>query len=90
MSRLEELLRWVEFGGAWEVVARRGEVRVISLLRCDGGEEVSRLIDDDSELRDYVDARCQGLRCSDADARRSAHGDERTPPQHSNSPPVVA
>lgn len=55
MSDLDELRRWEDFGGAWELVARRGEVRVISLLRCDGGEEVSRLTSDDPDLRDYVD-----------------------------------
>ncbi len=55
MSALDDLRRWEDFGGAWEVVARRGEVRVVSMLRCDGGEEVSRLSSDDPDLRAYVD-----------------------------------
>jgi hypothetical protein len=57
VSTLEELRRWEDFGGTWEVVARQGDVRVISLLRCDGGEEVSRLTSDDPQLRTYVDGR---------------------------------
>jgi hypothetical protein len=57
VSDLEELRRWEDFGGAWELVAARGDVRVLSLLRCDGGEEVSRLTSDDADLRTYVDTR---------------------------------
>lgn len=56
MSDLDELRRWEDFGGTWEVVARRGDERVVSLLRCDGGEEVSRLTSDDPDLRSYVDS----------------------------------
>jgi hypothetical protein len=55
LTALEDLRRWEDFGGVWEVVARQGDVRVLSLLRCDGGEEVSRLTSDDADLRDYVD-----------------------------------
>jgi hypothetical protein len=58
VSDLGELRRWEDFGGSWEVLARRGDVRVISLLRCDGGEEVSRLTSAEPDLRDYVDAHC--------------------------------
>ena len=57
MSDLDELRRWEDFGGTWEVVARHGERRVVSLLRCDGGEEVSRLTSEDADLRAYVDER---------------------------------
>ena len=57
MSALDDLRRWEEFGGVWEIAARRGDVRVLSLLRCDGGEEVSRLTSDDADLRAYVDER---------------------------------
>jgi hypothetical protein len=57
MSDLDELRRWVDFGGTWEVVARQGDLRVIALLRCDGGEEASRLVSNEPELRSYVDAR---------------------------------
>lgn len=57
MSALEDLRRWEAFGGTWELVARQGDVRVVSLLRCDGGEEVGRLTSDDPDLRAYVDRR---------------------------------
>jgi hypothetical protein len=57
MSDLDELRRWVDFGGTWEVVARQGDLRVIALLQCDGGEEASRLVSNEPELRSYVDAR---------------------------------
>jgi hypothetical protein len=55
MSDLDELRRWEDFGGTWEVVARRREVRVVSLLRCDGGEEAARMTSDDPDLVAYVD-----------------------------------
>jgi hypothetical protein len=58
VSDLEELRRWEDFGGTWKLVARRGGLRVLSLLRCDGGEEVHRLSSVESDLRDYVDSRC--------------------------------
>ncbi len=38
MSDLEELSRWEDFGGTWELVGRWGDVRVVALLRCDGSE----------------------------------------------------
>lgn len=57
MSALDDLHRWEDFGGTWEVVARQGDVRVVSLLRCDGGEEVSRMTSDEAALRGYVDPR---------------------------------
>ena len=56
MSALDDLRRWEEFGGTWEVVARQGDVRVLSLVRCDGGEEAGRLTSDDADLRAYVDS----------------------------------
>lgn len=57
MSALDDLQRWEDFGGAWQLVSRRGDVRTVALLRCDGGEEVSRLSSDEADLRAYVDAR---------------------------------
>ena len=56
MSDLEELRRWEDFGGTWEVLSRRGDLRVVALLRCDGGEEVGRLVSDDPDLRAHVDS----------------------------------
>ena len=54
-SPVEVVRRWETFGGVWEVVHRSPQQLVIALLRCDGGEEVSRVISDDPELRAFVD-----------------------------------
>ncbi|WP_153395498.1 hypothetical protein [Ornithinicoccus halotolerans] len=40
---LQRLLRWEEFGGTWQVRARRDGAVAVALCRCDGGEEVERL-----------------------------------------------
>lgn len=54
---LETLSRWEDFGGVWEVAHREpGEVTV-SLLRCDGGEEVSRMVSCDPEVLRYTQQR---------------------------------
>lgn len=58
IARLE---RWEAHGGAWQVLdgaAVAGRVRV-SLLRCDGGEEVDRLESDNAEFRRWLAARGQ-------------------------------
>ena len=52
---VEVLRRWETFGGVWEVVQRTPDQVVISLRRCDGGEEVSRLVSEDPEVRAFVD-----------------------------------
>ena len=41
------LQRWQRFGGTWRVVSAPGAPIVVSLARCDGGEEVDRLTSDD-------------------------------------------
>lgn len=41
---LATLERWSAFGGVWRVVASNGSVATVSLCRCDGGEEVDRLV----------------------------------------------
>ena len=51
------LLRWEEFGAVWEVVRRTATEAVVSLRRCDGGEEVSRLASDDPRLLAFLDER---------------------------------
>ncbi|GAB09982.1 hypothetical protein GOARA_050_00440 [Gordonia araii NBRC 100433] len=51
------LRRWTDAGAVWRVLARRGDVLVIGLFRCDGGEEVDRLVSDDQSLRRYVGVR---------------------------------
>ena len=54
---VEVLRRWEEFGAVWEVVRRTAGQAVVSLRRCDGGEEVSRLVSDDPRLLAYLDDR---------------------------------
>lgn len=49
------LRRWEDFGATWEVVHRSGGQLTVSLRRCDGGEEVSRLVSADPTLAAYVD-----------------------------------
>ena len=52
---MEVLRRWTEFGAVWEVVHRTDHQATVSLRRCDGGEEVSRLVSSDPALLDYLD-----------------------------------
>ena len=52
---VEVLRRWEDFGAVWEVVHRTADQVTVALRRCDGGEEVSRLVSDDPRLREYVD-----------------------------------
>ncbi len=51
------LLRWEEHGALWRVVAHTGTAVTVSMLTCDGGTEVDRLVSDDPELVAFVDAR---------------------------------
>ena len=56
-SALARLQRWEASGGHWRVLpGRRGQV-VVALERCDGGEEIDRLVSDDPDLRDYLAGR---------------------------------
>lgn len=41
---LDTLERWSTFGGVWRVVATDEAVATVALCRCDGGEEVERLL----------------------------------------------
>lgn len=54
---LGDLLRWEEAGGSWRVLTRGGGDVTVSLCRCDGGEEVDRIVSADPELAVYVTAR---------------------------------
>jgi hypothetical protein len=51
---VEVLRRWEAFGGRWEVSLDGPTELVVSLRRCDGGEEVSRLVSGDPALRAFV------------------------------------
>ena len=54
---VETLRRWEEFGAVWEVVGRTDTETVVSLRRCDGGEEVDRLVSGDPRLLAFLDER---------------------------------
>jgi hypothetical protein len=54
---LESLRRWESAGGAWYVMSRGDARATISLCRCDGGEEVERLVSSEPDLLEYVAAR---------------------------------
>jgi len=54
---LETLRRWEAFGATWQVVHSTPEQVTVSLCRCDGGEEVERLVSSDPALRAYVESR---------------------------------
>ena len=57
MGDLETLRRWEEFGAVWEVVHRTADQVTISMRRCDGGEEVSRLVTRDAAVLALVEER---------------------------------
>lgn len=54
---LARLQRWEASGEHWRVLSASGGHLVIALERCDGGEEVDRLVSDDPDLHDYLEGR---------------------------------
>lgn len=56
-SDLDSLRRWEAAGGAWYVTSADATSATISLRRCDGGEEVDRLVASDPVLLEYVESR---------------------------------
>jgi len=56
-SPVERLRRWEDAGAVWRVVSEASSGLTIALLRCDGGEEVDRLVCDDPDLVAFVRAR---------------------------------
>ncbi|MGK2865862.1 MAG: hypothetical protein ACSLFA_04345 [Mycobacterium sp.] len=58
---VEELRRWEDAGAHWQVIARTANRLTIALLRCDGGEEVDRLVSTDPAVLAFVGSRdCSG------------------------------
>jgi len=55
-SPIVALERWEAFGGTWRIASRFGSSVVVSLCRCDGGEEVERLESADPDLLAWLDA----------------------------------
>ncbi|MEE2046581.1 MULTISPECIES: hypothetical protein [Nocardiopsidaceae] len=54
---VEVLTRWEDHGAVWRVVDRSASRVTVALCRCDGGEEVDRLVSDDPDLLAFVDER---------------------------------
>lgn len=58
MSRdLDTLIRWVDAGGEAVDVAGPGQSLIVSLCRCDGGEEVERYATSESDVREWFTRR---------------------------------
>ncbi|ANH36828.1 hypothetical protein I601_0376 [Nocardioides dokdonensis FR1436] len=51
------LEEWVLRGGYWQVLTSSPEHTSVSLLTCDGGEEMERVVDDGPELHDWLAGR---------------------------------
>jgi hypothetical protein len=54
-SALQDLVRWIDAGGEWRVVSRGASVTV-SLVTCDGGEEMGRVTSADPSFVAFVEA----------------------------------
>jgi hypothetical protein len=57
---VETLRRWEQFGAVWQVVHRTPDQATVALCRCDGGEEVSRLVSGDPRLLAFLDEHSTG------------------------------
>jgi hypothetical protein len=54
MTDLEQLRRWEDSGGTWQVLVRSPGHIEIALLTCSGGEEMARLVSHEPALLAYV------------------------------------
>jgi hypothetical protein len=57
---LERLRRWEDAGGHWRIVSERAGSLVVALERCDGGEEVDRVVSHDPAFIDYATSHSDG------------------------------
>ncbi|GAA4747082.1 hypothetical protein MUG78_16155 [Gordonia alkaliphila] len=57
---LDRLQRWIDSGGLFQVIGRRGAQFTVALCTCDGGAQMDRVITDDPRLpqwrADHVDS----------------------------------
>jgi uncharacterized protein len=51
------LRRWEDAGGMWRVLERQHGSVIVGLFRCDGGEEVDRLVTGDAQVRQFLAGR---------------------------------
>ncbi|MFB1296568.1 hypothetical protein ACAG24_013700 [Mycobacterium sp. pW049] len=54
IDRAAELRRWEESGALWRVLGRTATAVTVTLLTCDGGEEVGRFTSEDPRLLAFV------------------------------------
>jgi hypothetical protein len=54
---LEQLQRWETSGGHWRVLSDDGTTLRVSMVTCDGGEEMAQLVSAETALREYVGQR---------------------------------
>ncbi|WP_238422855.1 hypothetical protein [Gordonia sp. 'Campus'] len=54
---LDDLVRWEDSGAGWRVIHSGPAGVTLALLRCDGGEEVDRVVVDDPEVIAHVGGR---------------------------------
>ena len=54
---LADVLRWEEAGGTWRATSAPDGTVTVVLCRCDGGEEVDRIVAADPALASYVATR---------------------------------
>jgi hypothetical protein len=54
---ISALRRWEDFGGSWRVLSSDPAGLIVSLCRCDGGEEVERLRSADPALAAFIGQR---------------------------------
>ena len=51
------LQRWADAGARWAVIDRRRDSVTVGLYRCDGGEEVERIVSADPGLLRFLSGR---------------------------------
>lgn len=56
-SPVEKLRRWEELGAVWRIASRTSSHLTVSLLSCDGGEEIDTVFSDDPRLFGFVAGR---------------------------------
>ena len=51
------LRRWEQAGGLWRVLAQDAGIITVGLFRCDGGEEVDRVVAEQAHLASFLNRR---------------------------------
>jgi len=52
---IDDVRRWRDFGGTWQVIARTACSATLSMCRCDGGEELQQATIDDPLVLVWLD-----------------------------------